>query len=276
MARRDSKIAVDLFPFLSVLCCMIGVLMWYIVGILSTRVIEAEDDVRASAKQTQGIGPNGEEQIDEATYQELMRQADALEETVRDRQQARQELQAKIEQLQALIEAKQDELAAQRLLARRDPIKLDEPDPVRPVPDERFSVGKQPVYVEISAEGYLFQPESRKFPSIEKRAAGSKKPEMMMRGERKADEYVASDELHKFVEEIDKQHERRYLLLLIHPNGVENYHSFRSWLTQSFGVERRESISPIMVRVWREPRLNLGIEPFSRDWQIISTKTDSN
>lgn len=262
MARRDTKIAVDIFPFLSVLCCMIGVLMLYIVAILSTRVIEAEDVARDSsqrARKTDGQEGTDEDQVDEETYAQLAKNIEDLERTVQDRRRARFELQAKVEQLQALIEGKQDELASQKLLAKRDPIKLDEPDPVRPVPDKNFSVAKEPIFIEIRADGYFVATEGHLFPTVEKRGNGDQ------------EKYVASAELQGFIKEADAQRDRRYLLLLVHPNGIKTYYGFRRWLTQDFG-EQKSRIVGVFKYTWVEPRLNLGVEPFSRDWQIISSK----
>src|SRR5690349_13921781 len=101
MARRDSKIVVDLFPFLSVLCCMIGVMLLMITVILGTRVLDAEG-IKPPPYPVRTGGPSGdgEEQVDEKTYAELEEQVDGLARRFRDRQRERHQLQEKVDQLQ--------------------------------------------------------------------------------------------------------------------------------------------------------------------------------
>jgi len=56
MSRRREKIDVSMFPFLSVLCAVIGVMVLFIVLIFSTRVIEVEERYKEkenSAKKTE-------------------------------------------------------------------------------------------------------------------------------------------------------------------------------------------------------------------------------
>lgn len=256
MAKRDSKITVDLFPFLSVLCCMIGVLMLYIVAILSTRVIEAEDAIQRGRASAGTAGP-GEDEVDEETYTQLSQQIDALEQTVLDRQRARFELQSRIEQLQALIEIKQDELAAQKVLARREPIRLDEPDPVRPVLDTSgFTIAARPITLEVTAEGYLL-PDGT-FYSAVKLEEQKQKTKETVPPEKKA---VVSKELVDFLRKIDADGNKFYLVLFLHPNGTESLSNLRYWLRTDFPNAAKD-----------DSRIQLGVEPFSRESKLIMSQ----
>ena len=242
---------------------MIGVLLLMIGAILGTRVIEAEDFARVNAHPARlepGTLGDGEEHLSDEEYKDLAQQIDDLEQNVRDRQRARAELQAKIDQLQALIEAKQDELAANQLQVKRDPIQLDEPEPVRLVPDlTGFTVTKKPIFVEISAAGYLVQPAGRQFPAIEKHEP--------KKGQAAETTFSASAELMAYLKTVDAERDKKYLLLLLHPSGTEAYQNLRGFLFQEFN-----EVIPINPFLGRKViRINLGVDPFSRDWQFIST-----
>lgn len=74
MARRKSNLDPSLFPFMSVLCALIGVLQLSIVAILSTPAVEVGKRYAASEtpRPPQAGAPDANEKgIDEMTYEEL-------------------------------------------------------------------------------------------------------------------------------------------------------------------------------------------------------------
>ena len=269
MARGRGKVEVSLFPFLSVLCCMIGVFMLFLVVILCARVIEADDEGQAKRQKmirkiqqdrddATGTSEAGDrDSIDAETYLALDQRLSELTGQLASRHAARDELAQRLDALQATLDAKRDELALGQLVPNQHPIALDKPDPVRPVPDARFRVAKKPVFVEVKAEGYLVQPEKKLYPPLTKKTVG------------KTDHYTASREFKQFLEGIDKDRQQRYLLILTHPNGIEGYLALRSYLEQDFN-EKVQFQRGLITYELTKSRIDLGVEPFSQDWQFIA------
>ncbi len=244
-----------MFPFLSVLCCIIGVLTLFLVIMLGTRVISAEKQIVELGKpppepvrRRHGL----EDGIDDATYDALDQQAARLAGELAQREQDRVVLERMLQDLEALIELKRDEIAASP--SRKPPVlqPLDQPDRVRPVPETDpsinvFRVVKKPVFIEISADGYLVQPSKQKFPRLV--AKDDKSP------------LEFGPELKRFLTASHGKRGKEYLLLLIHPNGSKAYDEFRAALGKDFN---KADAKP-------GEKIDVGIEPFSRDWEFVGS-----
>lgn len=263
MPRTRGKVEVSLFPFLSVLCCMIGVFMLFLVAILSTRVIDAEGKEVPPPPPPDHVGKTANdnpESIDADTYRALEQRLIELTGQLASRHAERDELGRRLESLRAAIDAKRDELAAGKVLQRR-PVELDKPDPVRPVPDPNFRVAKKPVYIEVSMEGYLVQPDKKQYPPLGKKRVG------------KDESYTASREFKQFLDKVDQSRQQQYLLILVHPNGAEGYRSLRRFLLQEYYNEEKVQRG-LFIYTQRKSRIDVGYEPFSKDWQFVAEQSE--
>ena len=245
MRRQRSKIEVSLFPFLSVLCTVIGVLILFIVLVLSTRVVV--EDERYQQTETQlGQAQAGQPQsprhgIDAESFAALERELGRLASLLQQRERERDDLTARLQGLEALIKTRKTELLLPRALAR--PKELDRPERVAVVPDASYQVDLRPILVEVSLHGYTVYPERKHFPPIRKTPSPGQELHVTF-----------EKELVEYLREVDRRKEKEYLVLLVHPNGVEAFNLLRVYLAD------------------QHPKLNLGWEPFRRQW-ILADQT---
>lgn len=246
MPRSRGRINVDLFPFLSVLCSVIGVMMLMMMFVMSTRVIEATPPQPA----TQPPGrPGVEDGVDARTYAELEQEVARLEADLGERLQRRDELARSYQELLAALDEKRTQLDVPDLAGPRKPIELDAGIPVEVKEDPDHVVDKQPIFVEVRAEGYLVHPAREAFPPV--------KP-----GEGDAlGTYVASPDLLRFLRSVSRESKDQYLVLLIHPNGTKAFDYLRSYIQSRGYLDNPDAA--------RGGEIELGWEPFSRDWEII-------
>ena len=96
----------------------------------------------------------------------------------------------------------------------------------------------KPVLIEVAASGYTVHPQRTVFPPIK------------MVGE----EYLPSDELKSFLQDLDKRKAKEYAVFLIHPNGVEAFMNMRIYL------------------LLNHEKIRLGWEPFSEEWIVVNDR----
>ena len=243
MARRRTHVEVSMFPFLSVLCTVIGVLVLFIVLILSTRVVVEDERYQVTEEHKRKVKPGRENVLDEGIDPEFFTAMEAelakLDRVLVDRQQQRDRLQQQLSGLENLLEIKKTDLLIPITRAPR-PKPLNEPEPVDMVPMEGFQVPKKPIFVEVSSSGYTIHPTKEQFSIIER----SNKDGGGL-------EFDASKELKVFLRGVDGRKKREYLLFLIHPNGFNAFSNMRSYLRQN------------------HDEVSLGWEPFSREWIMV-------
>lgn len=243
MPRRTNRIEISLFPFLSVLCAVIGVLVLFIVLVLSTRVVVQEEYFQRREEHTRqprvGRPDAMEEGIDAATFETLQEELERLSDQLKARQRERDELTETLRGLEDLIETRKTELLLPRGHLR--PQEFDRPEPVAVVPDADYEVSLRPNLIEVSVDGYTLHPSRAHFPPFE--VDESSEPGA---GANPCSEMAA------YLQETDRRRAREYLVLLVHPNGVEGFFALRSYLARE------------------HPDLNLGWEPFSRQWILAS------
>ena len=234
MPRRRAKLELTLFPFLSVLSGLIAVMVLFMIVTISTRVISVESVQVGEAKPGETGEPAIPDGIDPETHAELERDIGKLEAILARRLKERDELRLELREIRALLEAKEMELEKSAAAAKAPPgLALGEPAPVRMIPARGADgVERKPVYIEVNSTGYLVHPEKKVFPI----APGPKV------------EVPAG--LKSVMAEIAQKADTHYPLLLIHTDGAE---AFQSLL--------------IHVRL-NHPGLNLGWEPFSREWLL--------
>lgn len=242
MARRRGKTETSMFPFLSVLCTVIGVMVLFIVLIMSTRVISADKRFRPKKdspdRASPGLPDALAEGIDERTFRSLEQELEGLARRLEQREAQRDVLDKKLAGLEDLLEFKKTEMFVQ-VSRKAPPRELAEPEPVAMVPDEGYEVPLHPVFVEVDLEGYTVHPEGTKYPAIvEKKSEG------------KESQFDAVPELAAYLKSVDRKKRKDYLVFLIHPNGIEPFQNIRVYLLRNHKDVR------------------MGWEPFSRSWIV--------
>ena len=246
MPRHRGKIGVDLFPFLSVLCSVIGVMMLMMMFVMSTRVIEATPTEPPPPPPGQkGI----EDGVDQQTYDGLDQEIGRLETELNERLQQRDALLQQYQRLLAVLDEKRTQLDVPDLSRRRKPIELDRGIPVEVEEDPEHAVDKQPTFVEVRAEGYLVHPSKESFPAI---TLGDSSSGVL---------FEADPALARFLRAFSKRSGNEYLVLLIHPNGTEAFSNLRRYIRSKNYLENPEAA--------RGGEIELGWEPFSREWEVI-------
>jgi hypothetical protein len=249
MAHRRNHVEVSMFPFLSVLCAVIGVLVLFIVLVLSTRVVQQDELVRKveehQRKRVPGERDAVEQGIDNASYQELQTQLQRSREELRQRQVERGRLQRKLAALEDLLAFKMTQQLVPSKIERGN--ELCKPEKVLVVetegmlPSDNYQVKLRPILVECAFDGYTTYPSREKFPVIHRV------------GELVSDvKFEIAPKLKRFLANADKRKKREYLVFLVRPNGVEAFENFRIYMM----VEHKD------VRV--------GWEPFSQEWIVIN------
>lgn len=249
--RRSADIELSMFPFLSVLCVVIGILMLFMIVIISTRVIGAEQSaellpppptVQSALDESDSEGPG----VPEEQYQQKNDEIQRLARQLLSQQKQCQELHQLRAQLETLIALKKDEIE----LGQTDPRGartgrgIGLPEKVKVIPDAKVRVLKEPILVEVNAEGFLVHPQKTEY----------RVEELQQR----------NSPLQKFISGVDQQRRKQYLLLLIHPNGIVTYETLRKHLLEN----HNETVTMGRYRVTKS-RIDLGYEPFSRNWQLI-------
>jgi hypothetical protein len=241
MPRRRVKLELTLFPFLSVLSGLIAVMVLFMIVTISTRVISVESGRVEGTMPGAPAAASGEvidEGIDPETYAELERDIAKLEAILAKRLRERDNLRLELREIRDLLDAKGFELEKSAAAAKPRPgLALGEPVPVRMIPARGADgIERKPVFIEVSSTHYVVHPDNKTFAI----APGPKV------------EVPAG--LKSVIVEVARKAETHYLLLLIRTDGAE---AFQSLL--------------IHVRL-NHPNLNLGWEPFSREW-LLDTST---
>ena len=240
MTRRpNTQIEISMFPFLSVLCAVVGILMLFMIAIISTRAIRAEDLLRGVV-------------IEKERYAILDSQIRQLEDRLIRRRREHKNLQQLHAGLVDLITAKEDlaELALAPAGDRHEGTQLGAPEEILIVPDSRRKITKKPILVEVTGEAFVVHPEKKRYALRELDRENSP-----LRG---------------FINSVDRAHDRQYLLLLLHPNGVTAYKKLRRYIKDSYPMQTTAGKYRI-----RTSRIDLGVEPFSRNWLLRAGKQDS-
>ena len=260
--RQPAGLEVSTFPFLSILFALIGVLTLFLAGIVITRAMPDDKPplpVAPSLPVDHGHGGDKVREICVAKteYRAYKEQIDALtKQLVRHTAQYERLAKLKVE-AEAFIQAKEDEVAMAASSGGR--VVIGKPITgkrgVQMVPDHEGTTKflKEPIAVEITAEGFVVHPE--------------KKPYAV------ADLDQARSPMATFLAQVDRQRDSKYLLLLIRPNGVTTYETLRKYLLKNLNETVRKDIIPGMT--WMEitkPRIDLGVEPFSEEWLLTESQ----
>ena len=243
--HRGEAVKIDMFPFLSVLCSIIGVMVLLIVLVISSRAFELTQPPAAPPTpvflpepERKPPGPAG---ITDEQYTRFRAQIDQLTAELGERHRELSTLSRKIQQLEELLTAKEDETLTVDhggdLVIGTD---LEPPTDVEFVEDEGFRVTQKPRFIEVQADEFILHPERRTF--------------------RVAELQQEKSPLRQFLQAVDKNRQQEYLLFLIHPNGAAAYQEIFTHLVENYGSDKEDEIT----------RIGTGKEPFTPGWLLIS------
>jgi biopolymer transport protein ExbD len=253
---RTSNVELNLFPFMSVLICVMGILMFFLIVIVSTRVFVFEPK-SPTPPPTPYTGEEGQPVAGPAipAKQYAAVDLDIRRLTVRlaQREQERQELQIACDRLEDAITAVEDDVKFSDNPSdnRQRGAILGKPEPVtiRMDPgDTRAATTKRPVFVEVQADKFVVHPQKTEYP-----AAQLANPHSALR---------------KFLDRVDRAREREYLIVLLHPAGVSTYGALRRCLRDNYFETVQHGIDSL-----QKTRIDIGVEPFSWDWLYVPNKS---
>jgi len=269
-AGRKSQVQLNLFPFMSVLIAMMGILMFFMIGIVSTRIISPEEPPPPSPKGSGPTGPVSADEgrderpavdkpadgtpIDEKQHAELVAQLQRLAARLNQRTEECQQLQVDCEKLRDSIAAAKAARAFESQPAQgQTGAAIGAPRKVRIVvdPGRAAQTTKKPIFVEIQADKFVVHPQKTEYPA-----------------EQLAD---ASSGLRKFLDAVDRVRDREYLLMLIHPAGVSAYWKLRQCLLNNYEKTIPNPYTP--GRTITMSRIDVGYEPFRRDWLYLAEES---
>lgn len=237
--RRRTPAQLSIFPFLSVLCSVIGVLMLFMLIIVSTRaIVEAgggrnvPSEFVAETLQPAGLGEN-----EWKDWQEALRR---LEHRLAQRRQDADRLRTKLTLLEELIAANREDAALPTSGPQQTGVSLEPSERIAPVPKDDFKVNKEPRYVEVLGDGFRRQPENRFHPLAELNDDGS--------------------DLAAFINSVDGRRNHEYLVFLIREDGYEPFFAMEQFLKMRY--PRRVPSDA------KSSRIDIGKEPFPRKWKF--------
>jgi len=271
--RQLGNAELNLFPFMSVLISLKGVMMFFLIMIVSTRVIvfhQTPDQPKPDP--VTPIGPVGLEGdgsdgslppdtpcLPDKEYAAALREIRQLTARLGQRQQECSELRRSCEQLRETIAAKEFVAGAPEPAGGgRIPFELGTPEKVKVVPDQGGApTNMRPIVVEIQADKFVVHPQKAEYPAHELAAEKSG--------------------LRKFLDDVDRSRKERYLLLLVHEGGIPAYEQLRKCLMSNYAeTETRAGRLPGQRVIITKPRIRLGVEPFRRDWLYIAEEDSAD
>jgi hypothetical protein len=271
MARsRESGAKFDSFPFLNVMVGMIVVMLLFIFFILSTRVMEAQEEAAVvaasggestedgSAQAPSSTASDGAGELTEDEYRSLRQQMDDVSAKIAASRATLDELLRARQELEGVLASKEDAalLAGLDDTGGKTGVVLGEPDPTIMIPDESVKISKKPRFFEVSAETFKIHHDSGEviYPVAELKQRSSA--------------------FCQAIAKVDQNRGNEYLLLLVHPNGVEQLTELRKYLLQTHQEQiTRPGPIPGLTLIITKCRIDIGTEPFAREWLLVKDKT---
>lgn len=239
--RAPSRIEVSMFPFLSVLCSVIGVLMLFMLAIIATRAVKDQRQTAVAATlPSDGMPISADQRIDDEQYDALRLRLEQLTSKLQQRRSELAELRARITELEDFITFKEDESLDPDLRGLLPGAQLEKPDDVVFVPRKNWTRKKKPRFIEVTSNRYVVHPEQLAFPTGQLHQANSP--------------------LQKFLQQADRARGGEYLLFLLHDNGFQAYYDVQMYLASKYRHPTNRTLS----------RVSTGKEPFSDGWLMIS------
>jgi len=256
--RAGAKLDTDMFPFLSVLCSIIGVLMLFLLLIIATRVVATEQPPVVALIPPPPPPPPPPVKIqaglNEQEYDRLKRRIAELNGVLAERQQELADFRSTVIQAEDMIASKEDEVLRPKAgTGKVIGVELASAIPVDVVlqTSPGAKITKKPLFIEVKAEGYIAHdgrtPSGRFFRASEL--------------ESKTSPFAG------FLADMDRRTAKEYLVLLLHPNGIPALEAMKKYLRETF--PHRDP----RLKAEGYSRIDTGVEPFSPGWLLIRPKT---
>ncbi len=246
MKPRQNSITVNVFPFLSVLCCLIGVLILFMLLLVSTRVVDAHQTAAVAPQMEQGSG------ISEAEFGRLQDRLDQLAQQLDTRSQQLRELMERRSELQAMLALKRNEAQLASGSGLVHGVQLVDHPVCKLVPlREPGGNRKRPRFIEVDVEGFLVQPGPKRFSSDDIPTAGQQIA-------RDAD---PATPFQRYLHAAHQKRAEEYVIFLVRPNGVDAFNAAKNFVMVKYPPQDPRSLSAI----------DLGWEPFSEDWALLAS-----
>jgi hypothetical protein len=257
MSRRGAaKLETDMFPFLSVLCSIIGVLMLFLLLIIATRVVAVEQPAAvATAPPPAPPAPPPvrlQAGLSETEYDRLGRRIAELTVILAERQQELASFRSTVIKAEDMIASKEDEVlrpagGAGKVVG----VELDMPVPVEVRMVQGPKTSKKHVFVEVKAEGYV----------VHDGQVTKGRPYAV------GELGQARSPLQTYLAAMDKRAAKEYLVFLIHPNGTAALRKIQEYLCNTFPHRDPE------LKANGFSRIETGVEPFSPGWLLVKPKS---
>jgi len=253
MRRRITSINVNMFPFLSVLCSVIGVLMLFMLSIISTRIVGAGGHTPVSPAVGRGPGELTDQEF-RAIQAEVERMSNELSE--RRRHVAR--LVDQRDELRRLLELKQKQEESGGDGELLHGVDIAERPAYQLIPARGVSTPKRPRFVEVDFAGYIVHPG-------EKRFAVSQLPGPESEIKR---EGPPTTPMEQFLQQAHAERDSEYLIFLIRPDGAPAFDRVKRYLVQKYPHQDPRSRGALS-------EVDMGWEPFAEEW-LVHAETDAN
>jgi hypothetical protein len=262
MARRRTKLELSLFPFLNILFGLIAVLILHIFFIIQMSGVEGSAIGRARL----GGGQDGDEELEQRLSERLRNLKEQIHKVDRQRNQA----EADLEQRRLLVELRRlqekDLIPGAGKGTAGVPIGAPAPAKWRMVPITSGGMDnlKEPILVEVTAESYIVHDFSAN-PLPKTKLPAIPAPPRTKTGDREQP-LQAKPQLVEFLTNIDRNKSRRYLLFLIHPEGIDSFKRIKQYCNDHYST-------PFSEKLPRKPSpfqlFDIGYEPFSDHWLLV-------
>ncbi len=253
MRIRNSAIKIDMFPFLSVLCAVIGVLMLFLLLVISSRIVDdTSQHTPESSAATHGESgsPLTAEDITQfrAELARLSAELDAERSALSNLQQRRNYLRELL-----ALNREQSAIAYGDALFAGVELSADISVFMKPADDVR--VTKQPQFIEADLSGYVAYPDQERFslndlPSEDHAVTIDHQPTTPME---------------RLLDRADRKRDHEYIVFLIRPSGCESFDRARSYLARRYPHARTRQLS----------RIDIGWEPFAPEWLLAAENPTS-
>jgi hypothetical protein len=244
MRRSRSQLDISMFPFLSVLCTVIGVLMLLLLLVISTRTIKAakhDSQIRPGDGKTPGL-PLADQEALRADLRALGVRVDASQAEL-------SKLLAQRDRLKEFLALQRDRLRLQKGSGILTDAGLN---PEEKVDFAARNSGKPPRFIEASLDGFIVHPEKTFYPRNELPA-----PQDTF-------DFTAkpSSPMQELLAKYYDQRDRISLIILVRENGVKSHDRLHGYLCRKYPHPESSMLSQI----------DLGWEPFSDRWVLTSAK----
>jgi hypothetical protein len=253
---KTGSVELNLFPFMSVLISLMGILMFFLIVIVSTRVMVVHPQppplppppppqVGPVDGDSEGNLPPDTPRLPDNEYAAALREVQQLTVRLARRERDCEELLRECEQLREVIKMEGDPMP-QLPTGRTEGASLGAMEKVNIVPDPRGRpVSKRPIIMETQADKFIVFPEKTQYPVTQLPQVQSP--------------------LRKFLDRVDRERNREYLLVLVQPSGVPTYEKLRRCLLNNYSetIEKPHLLGRLLIT---KSRIDIGVEPFRRDW----------